>query len=192
MTGSVIVVTGLPAAGTPTVARLLAERLPRSAHIRGDLFRRMIVGGRADPGTAPTQESAAQLWLRYRLSAAAADGYAAAGFTAVVQDVILGPDLPAYARLIRNRPCHLVVLCPRPDVVAAPHHALLDTPRAGLWLDTSDQTPAQTVAIIIQRLGLGEDGAWCPLEQEPTGPEPIGGHLVCWRCGTSWPHAAGI
>jgi hypothetical protein len=43
MTGTVVVVTGVMAAGKSTVAQLLAERLPRSAHVRGDAFRRMIV-----------------------------------------------------------------------------------------------------------------------------------------------------
>lgn len=31
------------ASGESTVAQALAERLPRAAHVRGDLFRRMIV-----------------------------------------------------------------------------------------------------------------------------------------------------
>jgi hypothetical protein len=34
--------------GRSTVGPALAERLPRSVHLRGDVFRRSIVGGRAD------------------------------------------------------------------------------------------------------------------------------------------------
>lgn len=45
---AIILITGIQAAGKSTVAQLLAERLPRSVHVRGDLFRRMIVSGRAD------------------------------------------------------------------------------------------------------------------------------------------------
>ena len=70
----VIVITGIMAAGKSTVAQILAERLPRSAHVRGDIFRRMIVSGRAQPTPAGSAEEEAQLTLRYRLSAQAADG----------------------------------------------------------------------------------------------------------------------
>ncbi|MFD9885204.1 AAA family ATPase, partial [Streptomyces alboflavus] len=44
----VIVITGIMAAGKSTVAQALAERLPRAAHVRGDVFRRMIVSGRQE------------------------------------------------------------------------------------------------------------------------------------------------
>jgi predicted kinase len=193
MTGSVIVITGVMASGKSTVAQRLAERLPRSAHIRGDVFRRMIINGRAEPtpehdgpadrrGAAGGDEAAAgseasadggeaktQLRLRYHLSAATADAYAAAGFTAIVQDVILGPDLCAYEKLIRTRPCRLVVLCPRPEVVAGREAArrktgyrdwtvealdreLRATQHIGLWLDNSDQTPDETVEAILRYL----------------------------------------
>src|ERR1700691_5532895 len=40
---AVLVVTGIQAAGKSTVAQLLAQQLPRSVHLRGDTFRRMIV-----------------------------------------------------------------------------------------------------------------------------------------------------
>jgi hypothetical protein len=46
-------------------------------------------------------------------------GVMLSGKSTIVQDVILGPDLCAYQKLIRTRPCHLVVLRPRPEVVAA-------------------------------------------------------------------------
>jgi cytidylate kinase len=168
----VIVITGVMAAGKSTVAQRLAERLARSAHVRGDAFRRMIVSGRRE--LMPDLQAAAldQLWLRYRLSAATADAYAAAGFTAIVQDVILGADLAAYLELIVTRPRHLVVLAPRPEVVeqreatrpkagygawtvAGLDRALrAETPRAGLWIDNSDQSPDETVEAILTGLDL--------------------------------------
>ena len=51
----VVLITGVMAAGTSTVAQVLAERLPRAAHVRGDVFRRMPVSGRAEyePDTGP-------------------------------------------------------------------------------------------------------------------------------------------
>jgi cytidylate kinase len=167
MPGAVVVITGVMAAGKSTVAQRLAERLPSSVHVRGDLFRRMIVAGRAEPTPASDAEARRQLELRYRLSARVADEYAAAGFTAVVQDIILGADLSAYAEMVRTRPCHLVVLAPRADVVAAREAArgktgyaggwtvpamvaeLDATPRVGLWLDNSDLSVEQTVDQIL-------------------------------------------
>jgi cytidylate kinase len=165
----VVVVTGVMASGKSTVAQALAERLPRAAHVRGDVFRRMIVSGREEylPGSAVGSEAETQLRLRRSLSAATADAYAAAGFTAVVQDVLLGEDLTAYLELVRSRPLYAVVLVPAPDVVAAREAgrpktgygawtvARLDaalrteTPRTGLWLDTSELTVTETVDAIL-------------------------------------------
>ncbi|MGW2518174.1 AAA family ATPase [Streptomyces sp. NPDC001617] len=164
----VVLITGVMASGKSTVAQALAERLPRAAHVRGDLFRRMVVSGREEyvPG-ADGGEGEAQLRLRYRLSAATADAYAEAGFTAVVQDVVLGEKLTAYVDLIRTRPLRVVVLAPRPEAVAARETgraksgygawtvADLDrelrarTPRLGLWLDSSDLTVGETVEAIL-------------------------------------------
>jgi predicted kinase len=44
----VFVVTGVMASGKSTVAELLARRFARGVHLRGDVFRKMIVTGR-DP-----------------------------------------------------------------------------------------------------------------------------------------------
>ena len=43
------------------MAQLLAEQLPRSVHVRGDMFRRMIINGRADMTPDPSAEAIAQL-----------------------------------------------------------------------------------------------------------------------------------
>jgi predicted kinase len=163
----VLLVTGVMAAGKSTVAQALAERLPRAAHVRGDVFRRMIVSGREEYEPGADGEGLAQLRLRYRLSAATADAYARAGFTAVVQDVVLGPELAEYIDLIRTRPLHVVVLAPRPEVVAAreagrpktgygawtvedlDRSLRTETPRIGLWLDTSDLSVEETADAIL-------------------------------------------
>ena len=102
---AVFLVTGIQAAGKSTVAQALAERLDRSVHVRGDLFRRMIVNGRVDMGPAdPPAEALRQLKLRYALAAQVADGYAHAGFTVVLQDIVLGPYLTATVAAIRTTP----------------------------------------------------------------------------------------
>jgi chloramphenicol 3-O-phosphotransferase len=174
---TVIVVTGIQAAGKSTVAQAMAERLDRSVHLRGDLFRRMIVNGRAEMGAAdPPDEAVRQLRLRYRLAAAAADGYASAGFTVVLQDIIIGRHLAEVVAAITACPLYVVVLAPRAEVIQAREDsrrasrgkvaykpgdqtaAELDesfrrqTPRIGLWLDTSEQTAGQTVGEILARL----------------------------------------
>src|SRR6478609_3290520 len=100
----VVVVTGISASGKSTVAQLLAERLPRSAHVRGDQFRRMVVGGREDMAAEPSDEAYRQLRLRYRLAAQAADGFAVAGFTTVLQDVAVGPVLEDLVDAVHFRP----------------------------------------------------------------------------------------
>ncbi|MDT0448061.1 AAA family ATPase [Streptomyces hesseae] len=169
-TPGVIVVSGISAAGKSTVAQALAERLPRSAHVRGDLFRRMIVNGQAHMTAEAPPEAVAQLRLRHRLAAASADAYAEAGFTAIVQDVLLGEHLADITRLIRSRPLAVVVLAPGPGAVARREEqraktgygpdwqpedldkVLRDgTPRIGLWLDTSEQTVDETVDEILKR-----------------------------------------
>ncbi|WP_018653663.1 AAA family ATPase [Actinomadura flavalba] len=163
---AVYLITGVPAAGKSTVAQALAERLPRSVHVRGDVFRRFVVNGRVEMGPDPSPDALAQLRLRHRLAARAADEYAAEGFTPVVQDVLLGEFLPYTIEHLRTRPLHVVVLAPEPATVAAreaarPKTAYRDftvsdldaalraTPRIGLWLDTSDLTVDATVDRIL-------------------------------------------
>ncbi len=167
--GSVVVITGIMGAGKSTVAQRLAESLPRAVHVRGDLFRRTIVSGRAEMVPGAGDDALSQLRLRYALAAQAVDGYASAGFTAVYQDIILGDDLAATAHRIRSRPLFIVVLAPRAEVALARAAArskasgygewtaqgldqlLRSSQRLGLWLDTSDQTAEQTADEIRAR-----------------------------------------
>jgi predicted kinase len=166
---AVILITGIQAAGKSTVAQLLAERLPRSVHLRGDVFRKMIVSGQAGMTPDAPAEAVRQLRLRHQLTAGAADLYFEAGFTVVAQDVILGEQLAGLVAAIRSRPLLVVVLAPQPGAVAAREAARAktaygpftvaqldgglrrETPRIGLWLDTSQQGPAETVAEILAR-----------------------------------------
>jgi chloramphenicol 3-O-phosphotransferase len=166
---AVVLVTGIQAAGKSTVAQLLAQRLPRSVHLRGDVFRRMVVGGRADMTPDPSEEAVRQLRLRHRLTAAAANEYFREGFTVVVQDVILGEHLTEMVDQLRERPLLVVVLAPGVEAITAREAARAknsydewtiaqldrslreETPRLGLWLDTSTQTPEETVDEILRR-----------------------------------------
>ena len=166
---AVILLTGIQAAGKSTIAQLLAERLPNSVHVPGDLFRRMIINGRADMTPDPTSEAIRQLRLRYQLAATVSDAYFQAGFTVIVQDVILGSHLAEMTAMIRSRPLLVIVLAPQVSAIADREKGRektaygtwairqLDdvlrneTPRLGLWLDTSGQTPAQTAGEILSR-----------------------------------------
>jgi predicted kinase len=165
-----ILITGIMAAGKSTVAQHLAERLPNSVHLRGDVFRRMIVNGRAEMTRALSLAATAQLRLRYRLAAAAAELYLQANFSVVYQDIIIGHSLGEVVQYYQHHPLHVVVLCPAPAVVAAREAgrsktgyrgiavADLDrtlhteTPRLGLWLDSSTLTVAETVDYILTHL----------------------------------------
>lgn len=157
------------AAGKSTVARLLASRSQRGVHLEGDVFRRSIVSGREEMTPDPSPEALIQLRLRYRLAAASADTYFEAGFTVALEDVVAGPLLGDYRTMIRNRPCYVIVLLPSLEALGA-REAKRDqkgynawtieqlyegfvatTPRLGIWLDTTDLTPEETVeAILVQ------------------------------------------
>jgi chloramphenicol 3-O-phosphotransferase len=175
--GAVVLITGIMAAGKSTVAEALAARLPRAAHVRGDVFRRMVVSGREEMSPEASDGALAQLDLRHRLAATVADGYAEAGFTAVVQDIVLGEHLPRFVSRVRTRPLYVVVLAPSADTVREREARRAktgyaggwavegfdrvlreETPRIGLWLDSSGLTVEETVDAILAGLGRAEAG----------------------------------
>jgi chloramphenicol 3-O-phosphotransferase len=167
--GRVIVITGAMAAGKSTVADLLAIRLPKSVHIHGDMFRRMVVSGRAEMTPNPSPDAMAQLNLRYDLAAMVADRCAEDGFDAIVQDVILGKDLADFVKRIASPERYLVVLSPSLSAwewreeqrlkagyvhlsADALDEVLRRSAHIGYWLDSSTQTPDETVDDILANL----------------------------------------
>ena len=104
----------------------------------------------------------------------------------MLQDIIIGSDLAGMVAAIGSRPLYVVVLAPHADVVQARDRARqlargklaykpgdqspaeLDaafrrqTPRIGLWLDTSAQTVAQTVEEILGRFQAEAEVATAP------------------------------
>jgi predicted kinase len=159
--------TGLPGAGKSTVARLLALHFDRAAHIDVDLvFHHFTVSGRAEPST-PSTETAAQAELAAANAGAMARNYLAAGYVCVLEGALaMRSEIRACQRALAPYPLHLIVLAPPPAVSeqrdaqrSGKHVAgffrhlgpLLDSELAGtgLWLDTGQQTPLDTVRMIL-------------------------------------------
>lgn len=163
-------ITGAMAAGKSTVAQLLAQRLPKSVHIRGDVFRRMVVNGRVEMTPNPSAAATDQLHLRYELAALTADRYAEEGFDAIVQDVIIGAELADFIKRVGTTPRYLVVLSPTVSALewreerrtkagylhfspgALDEVLRRETAQIGYWLDSSAQTPDETVDDILANL----------------------------------------
>jgi predicted kinase len=166
-----LLITGNMASGKSTVAQALAERLPKSVHLRGDAFRRMIVNGRAEMTFELSAEATRQLRLRYHIASEVAKCYLEEGFTVVYQDIIIGSGLRDVLRAYWDVPLALVVLCPRAEVIVQRERARgktgyeneevmhvfdrvlkMETPRLGYWLDSSDLTVPETVDLILAHL----------------------------------------
>lgn len=168
MNGLIYLITGVMASGKSTVAQLLASRMEKGVHLRGDVFRKMIVSGREEMRENPPEEAMRQLRLRYRLAADAARTYWAHGFTVVLQDNYYGAELPRMLDLLHGCPVRTVVLCPDVETVkrreasrgklgyagftveALYEGFLRETPRIGFWLDNSSQTPEETADAILK------------------------------------------
>ena len=164
----IILITGNMAAGKSSVAQALARRLPKSVHLRGDMFRRAIVNGQAEMTLNLSAEAYQQLQLRYHLAAVVAREYLQAGFTVVYQDIIIGSALSEVIATFDDVPLSAIVLCPSPEAVAAREAGRsktgytdekmvyafdrilrTETPRLGYWLDSTDLTVEETVDRIL-------------------------------------------
>jgi predicted kinase len=164
----VLVISGIPGAGKSTLAKRVATRLPRSVHIEAEALQRFVVGGCVWPDGQPQEEAMRQLRLRGRNVALLADSFFEGGFTPVVDDIVIGSRLAELRSDLRSRPLLFVLLTPcldvvrernreRPDkdVFQAWRHldavAREETPRLGLWLDTSAQSADASAEEILRR-----------------------------------------
>lgn len=173
----IIVVTGVQAAGKSTVARLLAARFECGVHIEADLLYQMILTGRVlpqAPGVMPP-EAERQLRLRLRNACLLARSFYEAGFSVVIDEIIIGERYNHLKEDLAGLSFELVVLAPRAEVVAKERDpsrgkrvalgekwaTYLDRElRAtmagiGIWIDNSDQSPEETVDEVARRLEVG-------------------------------------
>lgn len=172
----VVLITGMQAAGKSTIAPLLAARMgPPAATLDGDVFYRGVVAGAEVMTPEPSAEALRQLRLRYDASALVAQHYADSGFDFVCSDIIFGADVERWFARLRDVEKYLVVLVPSvesivqreigrggansyrdwqepggtlEDAVRALQADLDETPRRGLWLDTTGRTAAESVDAI--------------------------------------------
>jgi hypothetical protein len=120
------------------------------------------------PNEEPGEEAMRQLRLRTKNVCLLADSYREAGFTPVIDDVIIGVRLENFLADLGVRPVRFILLTPRIGVVETRDRergykqvfsiwghldAVMraETPRLGLWLDTSTMTAVETVEAIPGR-----------------------------------------
>ncbi|MEC1261057.1 AAA family ATPase [Bacillus swezeyi] len=165
----IYIVTGIMASGKSTIAQLLSEQFEQSVHVRGDLFRKMIVKGSIDMSPDDPQGAAEQLKLRYTIAAKVAEMYYKEGFAVVLQDIYLGKAVHSFLESFAAKPLYFITLNPNVKAIMEreklrnktgysnweiePLYNILknENPKSGLWIDSSDLTPEETAAEIIKR-----------------------------------------
>ncbi len=155
-------------AGKTTVAGLLARRFARGVHVSADVVQRMIVSGAQwKSQRGPEDEADRQLRLRLHNICLLGASFYDAGFTAVLDDIIIGARVQHLLEEMAGRPFIFVMLTPTLDAVREreagrgtklyeqwgwmDEEARTGTPRIGLWVDSSAQTADETVDEILRR-----------------------------------------
>jgi chloramphenicol 3-O-phosphotransferase len=175
MEAEIFVISGTQGAGKTTVASLLARSFERGVHIEADLLQRMIVAGGAwpDPDVTTAErpdvvgEAGDQLRLRLHHACMLARSFADHGFTAVIDDIVIGERLDGLLDELDEKPFYFVMLLPDKEAVRRRElgrgsrlferwewlddEARQRTRRLGLWIDSSRQSPRKTVEEILRR-----------------------------------------
>ncbi len=165
----ILFINGMPGSGKTIVAHIIANNVPKGAHINGDEIHNLAVGGRLHPPGQPENEVQNQLLLRARNMALLADSFFESGFFPILEQCISTRKYLDYLFFkIRSRPLAMVVLDPPLEVSLSRDKQRKEKNIAhlymnnyfemkkelsglGLWLDTRDMTPEQTAEEIIQK-----------------------------------------
>lgn len=177
----IIFITGAPGAGKTTIGRHIAEKHPKSLHIKVDDLRQSVISGRVVPGNVWTDEMTSQHQLAKCTAIAMAKLYNANGYDVVIDDVCI-PEFFAdqYGELFNpaiahHLPLYKVLLMPQRAVLnerirqrggpnakifiehGAPwiYGYLEPMPKAGwIVIDSSNLTIEQTTEEVWQRINL--------------------------------------
>lgn len=165
----IYIITGIMASGKSTISQMLAGQFDQGVHVKGDIFRKMIVYGRIDMSPDGREGAEEQLRLRYRMAAKVAEMYYQAGFSVVLQDIYLGKEVNTFLQEFEVHPLYFITLHPNIEAiidrekkrnktgyriweVEALYSILAkENPKIGLWIDSSDLTQEETLNEIIKR-----------------------------------------
>jgi chloramphenicol 3-O-phosphotransferase len=170
----IVFLTGAPASGKTTIARMLAQNSPKSIHIQVDQLREMMVSGIHLPGGGGWSDEATRQFQWGRTTASfMANLYASNGVDAFIDDVCVPHFFSdQYAELFKNPAVHRVLFLPSANALvqrlkmrAGPfdsffismvpwlYEYLVPMPKDGwIVLDSSEWSTEQTLQEVLKRI----------------------------------------
>ena len=162
------IISGVPAAGKTTTAKLLAKTFDKAAVINRDDLQAQVISGSVWPDGKPTSEANLQIEMNVRNQCALANSYLSSGFTPVCEDVVSRDQLEIYQDLLDSKNIYLITLNPPYEVVIErdkyrktqeqfnnPERCKLLSEFIktacgyGLWFDNSQMTVGQSIKHIL-------------------------------------------